>query len=272
MRTYLRTADGTFDGTYAEYYTIDRSLRVWSVRSRKYLLPDMKGRVFLSVGGRKVRVPVKRLWQESLLRGGRQVTNFTNECTREVKMGGHQWRIGADATLSTACYYYFLRPQDRVDNPAVEEAFMSLLTMRHLKKYPPGKPTFTQLLAWCGKYADGLLSLQGAYGLYRDLGLFCPQEESMLVIKKDAANKLVLYADGAACVMQDGKMVFRGILLKGSKETWQAEKEIRLSEIGRPEALGLNVNGKDITLSGRRIGKSILITHKGINLDPKGKN
>lgn len=83
---------------------------------------------------------------------------------------------------------------------------------------------------------------------------------------------IVTHRDIWLKVMQDGKMVFRGILLKGSKETWQAEKEIRLSEIGRPEALGLNVNGKDITLSGRRIGKSILITHKGINLDPKGKN
>ena len=73
-------------------------------------------------------------------------------------------------------------------------------------------------------------------------------------------------------VMQDGKVVFRGILAKGSKETWQAEKEITLSEIGRPEALSLNVNGKDISLSGRRIGRSVLITNKGINLDSKRKN
>ena len=70
-------------------------------------------------------------------------------------------------------------------------------------------------------------------------------------------------------VTQDGEVAFQGILSKNSKETWRADKEILLSEIGRPEALKLNVNGKDIDFSERRLGKNILITHKGINLGPK---
>ena len=73
-------------------------------------------------------------------------------------------------------------------------------------------------------------------------------------------------------VIQDGEVAFHGILSKNSKETWQADKEIRLTEIGRPEALSLHVNGKDIDFSGKRLGKNIFITHEGINLEPRQKN
>jgi cytoskeletal protein RodZ len=70
-------------------------------------------------------------------------------------------------------------------------------------------------------------------------------------------------------VTQDGELAFHGILSKGSEETWRADREILLSEIGRPEALNLDVNGKNIDLSERRLGKNILITHKGMDLEPK---
>jgi cytoskeletal protein RodZ len=70
-------------------------------------------------------------------------------------------------------------------------------------------------------------------------------------------------------ITQDGKLAFHGILSRNSKETWQAKREIRLSEIGRPEALKLNINGKDIDLAGKRLNKNVLITHKGIELEPK---
>jgi len=68
-------------------------------------------------------------------------------------------------------------------------------------------------------------------------------------------------------ITEDAKLVFHGILPKNSKETWQATKEIRLSEIGKPEALKLNINGKDIDLTGKRLSKNILITHKGIEFE-----
>jgi len=70
-------------------------------------------------------------------------------------------------------------------------------------------------------------------------------------------------------VTRDGELTFHGILPKNSKETWQAGKEIKLSEIGRPEALSLNVNGKNIDTSGRRLGKNIVITHEGVDIGSK---
>ncbi len=70
-------------------------------------------------------------------------------------------------------------------------------------------------------------------------------------------------------VIQDGEVAFHGILSKNSNEMWRANKEIMLAGIGRPEALSLNVNGKDIDFSGMRLGKNILITREGINIAPK---
>ena len=70
-------------------------------------------------------------------------------------------------------------------------------------------------------------------------------------------------------VIRDGELAFHGILPKKSKETWQADKEMILSEIGKPEALSLNINGKDIDFSQQRLGRNILITHEGVDLEPK---
>ena len=70
-------------------------------------------------------------------------------------------------------------------------------------------------------------------------------------------------------VTRDNNLTFQGILPKNSKETWQANREIRLSEIGRPEALTLSVNGKSIDFSKKPLGKKVLITHEGIDLESK---
>ena len=70
-------------------------------------------------------------------------------------------------------------------------------------------------------------------------------------------------------MIRDGELAFHGILPKKSKETWQADKEMILSEIGKPEALSLNINGKDIDFSQQRLGRNILITHEGVDLEPK---
>lgn len=70
-------------------------------------------------------------------------------------------------------------------------------------------------------------------------------------------------------VVRDGELTFHGILPGNANETWQANNDIRISEIGRPEALALNVNGKNISISGKLLGKNILITHEGVDLEPK---
>ena len=67
-------------------------------------------------------------------------------------------------------------------------------------------------------------------------------------------------------VVRDGELAYHGILKKDSVETWKADDEIRLSEIGRPEAIGISVNGKDINLPKKNPSKNILITKKGIDL------
>lgn len=80
---------------------------------------------------------------------------------------------------------------------------------------------------------------------------------------------VISYRDVWIKVVQDGKLAFHGTLSEDSRETWRANNEIRLSEIGRPEALKFIVNGKDINFPRKRLGKNILITRKGIDLEPK---
>lgn len=70
-------------------------------------------------------------------------------------------------------------------------------------------------------------------------------------------------------VIRDGEITFQGILPKDARETWQADREIRLSEIGRPEALELKVNGKNIDFTSKPLGRTVLITHEGLSLEPK---
>lgn len=101
-----------------------------------------------------------------------------------------------------------------------------------------------------------------------------PQEiedikRELIPIPKDRTITLTVTTDKDVWlkITQDGELAFHGILSKNTKETWRANNEIRLSEIGRPEALKLNVNGKIIDLSGKRLGKNILITQKGIDLE-----
>lgn len=94
--------------------------------------------------------------------------------------------------------------------------------------------------------------------------------ENIVLIPKQRALTLTLSTSNDVWlkVMVDGKIMFHKTLSKRSKETWKAEKEIRLSEIGKPEALSMNVNGKDIDFS-KRPTRSILITHEGVDLEPK---
>ncbi|MDD5679978.1 MAG: DUF4115 domain-containing protein [Candidatus Omnitrophica bacterium] len=70
-------------------------------------------------------------------------------------------------------------------------------------------------------------------------------------------------------VMLDGEVAFHKTLSKKSKETWKAAKEIRLLEIGKPEALKLIVNGKDIDFSKNRLSRNVLITREGVDFEPQ---
>ncbi len=63
----------------------------------------------------------------------------------------------------------------------------------------------------------------------------------------------------------DGTVAFHGTLPENARETWQGRDEIVLSEIGRPEALTLSVNGRTVEPSGRTLGKRIRITPEGLS-------
>ncbi|MBU4305568.1 MAG: DUF4115 domain-containing protein, partial [Candidatus Omnitrophica bacterium] len=94
--------------------------------------------------------------------------------------------------------------------------------------------------------------------------------EKIMPIPKQKALTLTLNASNDVWlkVTVDGKVAFHNILSKKSKETWRAEKEIKLDEIGKPEALKMNVNGKDIDFS-KSPTRNIRITHEGVDLEPK---
>ncbi len=70
-------------------------------------------------------------------------------------------------------------------------------------------------------------------------------------------------------VVVDGKVAFQKTLSKKSKEMWTADKEIKLAQIGKPEALKMNINGKELDFSENRLSRSILITHEGVDFEPK---
>ena len=69
-------------------------------------------------------------------------------------------------------------------------------------------------------------------------------------------------------VIVDGKLLFKGILRKGARETWKADKEIEL-KIRDGSAITLEVNGRLIPIltSLRKPIKSLKITPSGIVVD-----
>jgi len=65
-------------------------------------------------------------------------------------------------------------------------------------------------------------------------------------------------------VVSDDDLLFKGILKKGSSDTWRAKKEINL-EIGNAGGVTLKLNGKDLGYAGKRgKKKTIEITKDGI--------
>jgi len=65
-------------------------------------------------------------------------------------------------------------------------------------------------------------------------------------------------------VTGDGDVMFKGLLKKGSKDTWKARKEIKL-EAGNSGVIKISVNGKPASFSGKKgEKKEITITKDGI--------
>lgn len=82
--------------------------------------------------------------------------------------------------------------------------------------------------------------------------------EATLTAKKNCFLKVIV----------DGKLLFKGVLRKGARETWKADKEIEL-KIRDGSAITLEVNGRPIpTLTSlRKPIKSLKITPSGIVVD-----
>ena len=68
-------------------------------------------------------------------------------------------------------------------------------------------------------------------------------------------------------VTGDGELLFKGMLKKGSKETWNAKKEIRLW-VGNAGGVLVSLNGKNLGHLGKKdeIKNNIVVTKKGIKL------
>lgn len=97
------------------------------------------------------------------------------------------------------------------------------------------------------------------------------QEQKKEPLKKEAVSgiRLGLRATDNSWVYlkSDGKVVFKGILKKGSFETWSAEKKMVLS-LGNAGAVELEVNGEKFDKLGRKgqAVKNILITEEGMKV------
>lgn len=65
-------------------------------------------------------------------------------------------------------------------------------------------------------------------------------------------------------VVSDDDLLFKGILKKGSSDTWRAKKEINL-EIGNAGGVTLKLNGKDLGYAGKKgKKKTIVVTKDGV--------
>ncbi len=87
---------------------------------------------------------------------------------------------------------------------------------------------------------------------------------SLFPIPENQKIKLTLtaYDNVWVEVESDGTTVNKNILKKGSRETWQADENIKII-IGKPEAVSLELNGKPFRLpKGRKI-KPLTITRQG---------
>jgi cytoskeletal protein RodZ len=102
-----------------------------------------------------------------------------------------------------------------------------------------------------------------------------PQEPSVKTTPTEYAEKLsipdseklklsISVTEDVWCQLKvDGRLIFSGVLKKGSSETWQADKDFSIWS-GRAQAMQLTLNGNDLGSPGRGVMKDIVITRQGI--------
>jgi cytoskeletal protein RodZ len=66
-------------------------------------------------------------------------------------------------------------------------------------------------------------------------------------------------------IKSDGNMLMKNFLNSGSKETWQAKEYFELS-VGKPEAITLWLNGRQLTIPKHKRIRSSRIDHEGLKL------
>lgn len=90
-------------------------------------------------------------------------------------------------------------------------------------------------------------------------------KERPLIVPKNTPLKLTVKASDNSWmhIKSDGKIVFQGVLQKGSKETWEANDKIELWT-GNASALDLTLNGRPLGSPGKGVIKNILVTREGI--------
>lgn len=83
--------------------------------------------------------------------------------------------------------------------------------------------------------------------------------------KKEIEIELAVNSTSIVHVTGDGEILFKGIIKKGSKETWKAKKEIKL-DLGNAGGVTLYLNGKELGALGKKGQKkdNIIITKDGV--------
>jgi len=92
-------------------------------------------------------------------------------------------------------------------------------------------------------------------------------ESSFKIIPADESLSLEVATtqDAWIEVKADGKTVFRRILRRNSKETWEAKDSMRLW-LGKAEAVELSLNGQALPSPGGGVVKNIVLTREGMKV------
>ena len=176
MKLYFQRPDGTYESSFAEDYSINAQRQVWSKKRHRFLKPDAKHRVWLSVAGQKVCVNMNKAYEvsASVARGEPLVIKFTNKGTKEIALPTinktYHWRIPAqlEFAFDTERQYEPKMPEQEI-NYTQQKKFMRYITKEDLRNLPAFRPTFKQLSSWLFKYLDATMTLHDYYDLYRDV-------------------------------------------------------------------------------------------------------
>lgn len=210
MRLYYLLPDGTYESSFAEDYTIDHLKRVYSRKRNKHLLPDIKGRVWLSIGGKRIRMNVNKLYKDSVMANSQAVVNtFTKGYTKEVHLGEYCWRIPTHLNFvfdtDRVCEIYV---REAWEDHSIDRKFMEYISRDKLQHMPAFRPTFDQFVTWSIKYTDALSTLQDAYDLYRDIGLLTITTDYQSIITDTTTpNRVIFHRDGTICTVQNNQII-----------------------------------------------------------------